>query len=168
MFEPFVESLLAVDLPTATAIVLLIIAVISGLVPGIPGGLIASVVIVSHWYVVGVLDPLFVAILAGFALLTGILDILAGVVAGEKGGASRVATSIGVICGFIGLISTGIFGLFLGMVGGIFVVELVRQRSTDKAFRSALYSMIGILASNIFQATILGFITVGWVVLVVF
>lgn len=152
---------------TLATLVLLAVATIAGLIPGVPGGLIATAAIVGHWYVVGVLEPAIVAVLALIALLTGLIDIAAGIVAGDRGGASRLSITVGVTAGVVGLLTLSFIGLVLGMVGGVFAVEFLRERDKGGAFKASVYSMIGILASNVLQAFVLLVVSGVWFWIVV-
>ena len=88
-------------------------------------------------------------ILGIIVLLSMLIDTLAGIVGAKYSGASKKS----LIYGFIGVIvGTALFfpfGGILGLFGGVLLGELLQQRSSRVALKSATGSVIGTFAGMV-------------------
>ena len=136
-------------------------AVIGSFVPLLPGAILSLAGIYSYWFVTGEPGPIVLAGLTLVALATIAVDWFGGAVAAKAGGAStRLALGAGVV-GFAGLLLAGPVGLFAGVAGTVFVVEYVASGDRDESLRTAAFTTVGLLATNVVQALLTFGIFVG-------
>lgn len=84
------------------------------------------------------------AILTGLALLSFLLDFLAGALGARRYGASRWGV-VGAIAGGIVGLFLGPLGLILGSVAGAVAGELLRGADVGGSVRSGLGALVGLL-----------------------
>jgi len=97
-----------------------------------------------------------IILLGILAVISVILDWIAGVLGVKKMGGSRA----GMFGAFIGMIvglflpGVGIFGFVIGAFVGAFLLELLANKESKKAFRAGLGSFIGFLAGGVLRLVI--------------
>ena len=142
---------------------LLVIAGIAGLMlPAMPGApLLFGGLVVAAWaedfaYV----GPVTLGVFAFLALLTYVIDIVAGLLGAKRFDASReamVGAGIGALVGIFFGIPGILFGPFVGAVAG----ELYNRRKLSEAGWSGLGATVGLLAGTALKLT-LAFAMIGW------
>lgn len=157
-----------VDAFTALAVLLLVLGVVGSLVPGMPGAGLSLLGIYIYWWSTGFSDPgvLAIGVFTVVGLLSITSDYLSAAVSAKLGGASTntiiAAAAVGIVLFFV----TGPLGLLLGVVGTVFVVELLRTRNARRGLRASIYTIVGILASAVVQLLLALVMLVAFVVLV--
>lgn len=153
------------DLALAIAILVLLVGVVGSVVPGVPAPLVSLVGVLGYWWYTGFAQPGsgFVAVAGLLCLLALAGDVLASVVSARASGASlRTALLAGVV-GVVLLFVFGPLGVLLGVGGTVFAVELCRTDDGELAARSALYTIVGMLASTVVQLAVTLGVLVGFV-----
>lgn len=146
------------------ALALLVGGVIASLIPVVPGGLLTLVGLLVYWIGIGdIWWPIMAALVVLVAVVI-ILDAIASVVAARAGGASWQTAAVAVLIGIALLFVLGPPGLFAGIAGTIFLVELRRGRSPEAALRAAGYATVAIVASKgvQFVVNVLVLVAVLW------
>ncbi len=95
-------------------------------------------------------------ILGVIALITFVVDYLAGTIGARWSGASGKSLMVGLVGLIIGVILFPPLGGIVGLFGGIFIAEYLIHRNRDKALKAAAGSAIGSLAGvviNLLLAT---------------
>jgi uncharacterized protein len=100
------------------------------MMPGVPYLFVVAVLfgIVDHFTQLSFAE---MGILAGIAVLSVIVDQLAGFIGARKGGAKGKSFIYGIIGLVVGNIIMPIIGGFIGLFIGIFVGEMRRRRALD-------------------------------------
>lgn len=142
---------------------LLVVAGIAGLMlPAMPGApLLFGGLVVAAWaedfaYV----GPVTLGVFAFLALLTYVIDIVAGLLGAKRFDASREAmfgAGIGALVGIFFGIPGLLFGPFAGAVAG----ELYNRRKLSEAGWSGLGATVGLLAGTALKLA-LAFGMIGW------
>jgi len=142
---------------------MLVIAGIAGLMlPAMPGAPLLFVgLVVAAWaegfaYV----GPVTLGVFALLALLTYVIDIVAGLLGARRFNASREAT-IGAGLGAIVGIFFGIPGLLFGPFAGAVAGEIYNRRNLREAGWSGIGATVGLLVGTALKLT-LAFAMIGW------
>lgn len=88
-------------------------------------------------------------------------------VPGRRMKAAGVPTStllIGAVCGFVGFFVIPVVGLFLGFVAGVYVVEQLRLRRADAAWRATRHAIQGVLLSMGIELAAAVLVALTWTV----
>ena len=83
------------------------------------------------------------AILGGIAILTIIIDQLAGILGAHYGGARGKTFLYGIIGAIAGTILLPPFGGFIGLFAGILIGELIRKQTHQHALKAAAIGVLG-------------------------
>lgn len=168
--SPLFVSELPAALPVSTdvlvvlaALALLVGGVVGSVTPVVPGGLLSAAGVLLYWWHTGYADP-HVLVVVGLVLVgvTAVaVDWLAGAVAAKAGGASTEAAVLAAVVGLLALVVLGPFGLLVGTVGTVFVVEYYRNRDAPGGARAAAVTALGMLASNVVQMALTGGVLVA-------
>ncbi len=127
---------------------LLYLVSIAGIIlPVLPGVPVAAVgALLAGWMTgferLGVTGILWVVALA---VLSGVLDYVAGVVGAKRFGASRAGVWGSVIGSLVGVIWFPPFGFLLGALLGAVVAEIINRRSLQESARSGVGALLGTL-----------------------
>lgn len=161
---------LALSLPDPLALVallLLLSAVVSAFVPGLPTGFISLVGIILYWWSTGFVEPgtITLAVLVAVSLLTLAADWFGGLVAARVGGASTVTTLLAGVVGLGLLLVTGPVGMVLGSASVVFALEYRKHRNASKGAVAAGAYVLGFFASAVVQALLAFtvFLSVLWI-----
>lgn len=157
-----------VEVVLLAAIALLIGGMIGAVVPLVPAGVLS---LLGLWvYALFGAEPFGVLPLAGLtlaAVVTIVLEQLGGPIAAKLGGSSNrtviAATIGGVICMFL----LGPFGIIIGVVGTVLLLELADGVDAETAVRRSIYTAVGVLASSVAQLLLTGSILLAFLLFVV-
>ncbi|MFB6190176.1 MAG: DUF456 family protein [Candidatus Nanohaloarchaea archaeon] len=145
-----------IELFTALALLLMVLAVAGSLTPMVPGALLSVLGIGVYWYGTGFTRP-ETWFLAAF-ILTGLfavaVDYLSGALAARAGGASTKTSIAAGIAGFLLFFLLGPIGILVGVAGTVLAREYLRSGDTRASTRAAVYSVIGVLGSTAVQFVI--------------
>ena len=99
-------------------------------------------------------------------VFTLLLDFIAPMLGARKYKASKYGI-LGAFLGLMaGMIVFGFWGIILGPFIGAFLVELIAQKRTDVAFKSAFGTFLGFIAGTLLKIIIifimLGFFVASW------
>lgn len=160
--------LFGLDLVTLLALVLVAAGVVGSLIPLAPGALLSLAGVYLYWWHTGFTDPgLFVlAALTLVGVVTLLVDWLGGALSASVSGASTLTTVAAGVAGVVLLFVAGPLGILLGIAGTVFAVEFYRNDDAEASARTALYTTVGMLASNVVQALLTGGILVGFLLVV--
>jgi len=139
-----------IDTVTAAALALLVGAVVASVVPGVPSGLLALAgIYAEHLYG----DGMALWLLASFTVvgvLTVVVDLFGGAIAGRARGASTRTTLLAAVAGLVLFFVFGPLGVLLGMFGTVFALEIRRaDREFEQAWENALWATLGMLGSGV-------------------
>jgi uncharacterized protein YqgC (DUF456 family) len=93
-------------------------------------------------------------ILAGIAVLTIIIDQLAGIIGAKWGGARAKTFLYGIGGATLGIIIFPPLGVFIGLFIGILVGELMGKRSRNQAIKAATAGVIGTVTGIIINSVL--------------
>ncbi len=134
------------------------------LIPGLVGTLYPVVPAVPYMFVVTLVYALFtqfarlagweLAILAGLALVSFLVDQLSGILGAKYGGASKRALLFGFVGALAGTIFAGPVGGFVGVFTGIMIAELSQLRGHITALKAATGGLLGALAGMLVNIVI--------------
>jgi uncharacterized protein YqgC (DUF456 family) len=138
-----------------------LLGVILPILPGVPLIFVVALIfsILTDFTYLGGQTIIIMGILAVISL---ILDWIAGVLGVRKMGGSKA----GMFGAFIGMIvglflpGVGIFGFVIGAFVGAFILELLVNRESKKALKAGLGSFIGFLAGGVLRLVI-GAVMIG-------
>lgn len=147
---------------------LLVGGVVGSVLPLIPGALLSLAGVYLHWWSTDFTDPgvLVLLVLTVIGIGAFLADYFGGAITARAGGASLVTTSLAVIVGFVLLFVTGPIGLLIGIAGTVFLAEYYRHRDARTGAKTALYAMIGVIASTAAQVLLTTSLLVIFVVTV--
>lgn len=157
-----------VDPALAVAAVVLAAAVVASFVPVVPAGLLSLAGVYGYWWATGWRAPgtVFVAAATVVALTVLAVDWLAGVLSAKAGGATTsTAVAAGVVGGVLFFVLTPV-GALLGVLLTVFAVEVYRGAEPAAGTRTALVTLVGLLASSAVQALLTGAILIGFLLVV--
>ena len=144
---------------------LLYLVSLAGIIlPVLPGVPVAAVgALLAGWMTgfesLGVASILWVAALA---VLSGVLDYVAGVVGAKRFGASRAGVWGSVIGSLVGVIWFPPFGFLLGALLGALLAEVINRRTLQDSVRSGVGALLGTLGGVVAKVFIL--IAIGIIV----
>jgi hypothetical protein len=154
---------------TLLALVVLGVAVVTAVVPGVPTGLVSLAGVGLYWWGTGFAEPgtLALAALVVLCLLMVLADWLGELVAARVGGASTLTTVVAGAVGLVLLVFTGPVGMLLGAATVVFVLEFRRQGRAGAGLRAAGAFVAGFFASAAIQALLALLVFAGtlWVAL---
>lgn len=129
----------------AIFVVLLFLAMLLAVLPGIPSVPLMFVLTVVYGFIDGfeTLSPWHLAIFGGIALLSVGVDFLSGLIGVKFGKGSKHALLYGFVGLVIGLVLFPPLGGLVGLFAGAFVAEMVQFNDARKALRTASFSVIG-------------------------
>jgi uncharacterized protein YqgC (DUF456 family) len=158
------------DLVVWVAVALTLLAVVGSLVPMLPGGLLSLAGVYLYWWHTGYSDPGLVMLVVPtlLAVLVIAVDWLGGAISAKVSGASNSTTVLAGVAGFVLFFVAGPIGILLGIAGVVFLAEYRRTGTRDTSLRTAVYTTIGMLASNLAQALLTGLIFLLFLLVVVF
>lgn len=152
------------------AITLIIIGIIGTVLPAIPG-LIASYcgLLLYKFGTDNDLSNTYLWIFGGLVLLSMVLNYLIPAKLNRKYGGTRWGSVGSFVGAIIGLFFIPVpFGFLIGMLGGVFIAELIHDKSdSKKAWGSTKGALIGFLYSASFNL-IIGFAMLSIVVINLF
>lgn len=162
--------ILGVELLTLLAVLLAVVGVVGSFVPLLPGAILSLAGVYTYWFATSYTDPglLALAALTLAGLATVVVDWFGGAVAAKAGGASTTLAFGAGIVGLLGLLVAGPLGLFAGVAGTVFLVEYRESGDREASLRTAAYTTVGLLATNVVQALLTFGILLGLVVVIVF
>lgn len=138
-----------IELALAVALLLLVAGVIGSVVPMVPSGLFSLVGVVVYWlFGSEPIGPFVLVSLLSVALLATVVEQFGGAIAAKATGASNRTTIAAAIAGLVLFFVAGPIGIVLGIVGVVFLAELLEEAPPDVALRRAIYTLAGILAST--------------------
>lgn len=157
-----------VDLALAAAVALLVAGVVASVVPVVPGGLLALAGVWGYWWATGWGHPgaWFVAAATLVALTAVVVDLSAAAVSAKAGGASTTTAVLAAAVGAVLFVVASPVGGLLGVLGTVFLVEVYRGASVRAGGRTALVTVVGLLASNVVQALLTGSVLAGFLLVV--
>lgn len=128
------------------ALALVIVGVLGLLLPGLPGSpLVFGGLLVAAWLEdFAYVGPWTLALLAIMAVLTYLIDFLAGALGAKGFGATKYAV-IGAFVGAVVGIFFGLPGILLGPFFGAVLGELLADRSLQEASAAGLGTTIGMV-----------------------
>jgi uncharacterized protein YqgC (DUF456 family) len=160
--------LFGLDVITLLAVVLVAAGVVGSLIPLAPGALLSLSGVYLYWWHTGFTDPGLIALVALtlVGVVTLLVDWLGGALSASVSGASTATTVAAGLAGVVLLFVAGPLGILLGIAGTVFAVEFHRNDDAEASARTALYTTVGMLASNVVQALLTGGILVGFLLVV--
>jgi hypothetical protein len=163
-------ALLGLDLVTVVAIILVAGGVVGSLVPLAPGALLSLAGVYLYWWHTGYTDPsLFVLVaLTLVGVVTVLVDWLGGMLSASVSGASTATTVVAGIAGLVLMLLTGPVGILVGVAGTVFALEYYGNDDAEASARTAVYTTVGMLASNVVQALLTFGILIGFLLAVFF
>lgn len=156
------------EVALAVAVALLVGAVAASFLPAVPGGLLSAAGVVGYWWATGWTDPgtWFVAVALVISGLVVAVDWLAGAVSAKAGGASTATAALAAVVGVVLFFVLTPVGALAGVLVTVFAVEVARGAEPSDGARTALVTLVGILASSVVQALLTGAILVLFLVVV--
>ena len=148
-----------------TVFTLLYLVSLAGIIlPVLPGVPVAAVgALLAGWMTgfeeLGAASILWVV---GLAVLSQVLDYVAGVVGAKRFGASRAGVWGSVIGSLVGVIWFPPFGFLLGALVGAVVAEIVNRRTLQDSVRSGVGALLGTLGGVVAKFFIV--IAIGMIV----
>lgn len=106
-------------------------------------------------------------ILGGLSLFAEGVDYLFSLIGAKKFGASKAGLFGGMIGVFIGLLTMGPVGIFVGPFLGAIVAELIVGRPVEQAIRVGVGSLIGVLGGMV-MTFLISLVMAGWVLFKIF
>lgn len=157
-----------VDVALATAVLLLVAGVAASFVPAVPGGLLSLAAVWGYWWASGWGDPgaWFVAAATLVALTALAVDLSAAAISAKAGGASTTTAVLGAVMGAVLFVVASPVGGLLGVLGTVFALEVYRGASVRDGGRTALVTVVGLLASTVVQALLTGSVLAGFLLVV--
>ncbi|XGI84526.1 DUF456 family protein [Halorutilales archaeon Cl-col2-1] len=150
------------------AVVLAALGVFGSFLPLIPGAILSLSGVYIYWFSTGYSDPglAVLALLTSVGLVVIAVDWFGGMFAAKVGGASTKLAAVAGVAGVVGLLTLGPAGVLVGSVGTVFVVEYRRSGDHRRSLRTAAYTTVGLLATNVVQAVLTFTILAGLVVVI--
>lgn len=141
-----------------------LIALAGIVLPALPGVPLAALGALIAAWLTGFtsLGPWPLALTIALALLSVILDYLAGIIGAKRYGASRAGVWGSIIGALIGLFFFPPLGFLLGALVGAVLFELLNARSLAEALRAGFGVFVGTLGGMLARVIIL--ITIGIIV----
>ncbi len=141
-----------------------LIAIAGIILPMLPGVPVAALgAFIAAWISnFETLTPAILLFVGGLALLSVLLDYLAGVIGAQRFGASRAGVWGSVIGALLGIVFFPPLGFLLGALLGAVLAELIAGRQPADAFRSGLGALVGTLGGVV--AKLILVIAIGVVV----
>jgi uncharacterized protein len=127
---------------TVIAGLLLVVAAIGTVYPGLPGSGLAIVTLVAWAWIVG--SPAAWAAAAVGALLAAAGLTASTVLTGRKLRQQQVpkrSIAVAMVAAVVGMFLIPVVGLFVGFAAGLFVSEFVRRRDFEAALRSSVETL---------------------------
>jgi hypothetical protein len=148
--------------------VLLIAGVVGALVPFVPGSLLSLLGVLFHWWATGYTTPGLVGLVAFTTLIVAALlvDLFGGPIAASRGGAGTFTIILAVLASLVLALFTGPLGILVGIPLVVFLAEYYRIGQREAATRAALVTTLGLFASNLVQALLMGTVLVGFAMIV--
>jgi hypothetical protein len=142
-----------VEVLTIAAVVLVVLGVLGGVLPMLPGAPLSLAGVYLYWWASGYTDPkLFVLVgLTALGLLAIVAEYAGGAVSATFGGAARTTVALATVVGIAALLVAGPLGLLVGVAGTVFGTEFYRHRDPRRGARAAGYAVLGVLASSVVQ-----------------
>jgi uncharacterized protein YqgC (DUF456 family) len=152
------------DLVAVVAVVLVVAGVVGSVVPLLPGALLSLSGVFLYWWHTGYADPGLLALVAltGLGLLALAVDWLGGALSASASGASQTTVALAGVAGLVLFFVAGPVGVLLGVAGVVFLSEYRHEADAEASARAALYTTVGMLASNAAQFLLTGGILVGF------
>lgn len=161
---------LALSVPSPLAMVALLVlvaAVVSAFVPGLPTGVVSLIGVCLYWWSTGFTEPgtLVLSILVSVSLLALFADWFGGLVAAKVGGASTLTTVVAGGVGLALLFVTGPVGMIAGSASVVFALEYRKHRNAGGSAVAAGAYVLGFFASAAIQAflAVTLFLSVLWI-----
>ncbi|MGI6513499.1 MAG: DUF456 domain-containing protein [Syntrophomonadaceae bacterium] len=134
------------------AIVVMVIGIAGSFLPVLPGiPIIFLAILVYGWYEgFNVISVHYIAIIGALALLSVLIDYIAGIWGAQKAGSSKVGM-LGAGLGIIVGIFFGPIGILVGPWVGALIGEYLFLRDLNRAITVASGSVIGIFAGIAFK-----------------
>jgi uncharacterized protein YqgC (DUF456 family) len=156
------------DVVVWVAVLLTLLAVVGSLVPLLPGGLLSLAGVSLYWWHTGYSDPglVVLVVLTLLALLVVVVDWLGGAISAKVSGAANSTTVLAGVAGFLLFFVAGPLGILAGIAGVVFLAEYRRTGASRQSSRTAVYTTIGMLASNVAQALLTAVIFLAFLLVV--
>lgn len=140
-----------IDLYLTAALLLLILGIVGSIIPSLPGPLFSLTGVLLYWWSTGYSEPsnIVLILLISTGLLAFALDWIASYIGADKSGASKETAIAAALSSAILFLVSGPVGIVVGTAAVVFLRELSRGRKRDEAFKSAVYTTLGILASTV-------------------
>ncbi len=147
-----------VDLVLVVAVTLLVAGVAGAVLPLVPGPALSVAGVLLYWWHTGYAVPSasVVAALVAVGVAATAVEVGAEFVGARAGGASTLASVLGVAVGLALLFVVGPVGMLLGIAGTIVVVEVYRGASLRTGLRAAALAVAAGLASGVVQTVLAG------------
>lgn len=150
------------------AVALLAAGIVGSVVPMLPSGLFSLAGVIVYWlFGSEPIGPVLLFSLISVAILAIVVEQFGGAIAAKATGASNRTTIAAVLAGVVLFFVAGPVGIVLGIVGVVFLAELLEEAPPEVAFRRAVYTLAGILASTGVQLLLTLSVLAGFVVFVV-
>lgn len=148
--------MVAIDPFLGVAVGLLLAGVAGAVVPLVPGPALSTLGVWLYWWSTGFAEPplLVVALLTLVGVLGAAVDLGAEALGAKAGGASTLASVLGVVVGLVLLFVVGPVGLLVGVAGTVLVVEVYRGADLREGLRAAGLAVLASLASGLVQAVL--------------
>lgn len=157
-----------VEVALAVAVLLLIGGVLGSVLPVVPSGLLSLAgLAVYALFGSGQIGALWLASMVIAGLLAATLEVLAGPIAARASGASNRTTLVAALGGVALFVLLGPVGVLVGMVAGVFLVEIAGGTAPDVAARRSVLTAGGLLGASTLQAVLTATILLAFLVSVV-
>jgi len=156
------------DAVTLLALGLLVGAVLSTVVPGVPSGAVALLAVYIE-FLFGTGDGMALWLLFSFTvvgLLAIVVDLFGGAITARAKGAGQRTTFLAAAVGLVLFFVAGPVGVLIGMFGTVLLLELYDGRPFEEAGSNAVWATAGMLASGAAVFLLVFSMLVGYVVFV--
>lgn len=143
------------------AIGLILVGIAGTVLPALPGtALVLAGIVLAAWIDDFTrIGPLSLAISAWLAVLSWVLDYVAGLMGARRAGASREAV-IGAAVGTVVGIFMGLVGVFIVPLIGAAIGEYIARRDERRAMRVGVATWVGIMVGMVAKV-VLAFMMIG-------
>jgi len=157
-----------VEAALAVALLLLAGGILGSVLPVVPSGLL-SLAGLAVYTLFGRerIGALWLTSMVLAAVIAVALEVLAGPIAARASGASTRTALVATLGGIALFVVAGPVGILLGMVAGVFLLELRRGTATGVAARRSVLTAAGLLGASALQALLTAAVLLAFVVSVV-
>ncbi len=131
------------------ALVLLLLGVVGSAIPSVPGPLLSIFGVLIYWRSTGYSSPgpLLFTVIISTGIIALVIDYVATYFGAEKSGASKETAYAAAFAAALLFFITGPLGIIIGILGVVFLREVLKGRDSEEAIRSAFLTTLALLSS---------------------